>query len=340
MKPGRLPVLLPVLLLLCGCTAPSPPEAPRSAVFFAMDTVMELSVYGGGEEALEEASALVERLEGLFSATDAASEVYAANHSGGAPVPVSDDTARLVEQALALCGDTDGALDISIYPAVGAWGFPTGAYQVPEADVLAALLERVDYRRISLEDGLLTVPAGMEIDLGAVAKGYAGDRIQEQLRQAGVSSALLNLGGNLYALGTKPDGSPWRLAVRDPEGGGYAGIIEAADKAVVTSGGYERYFEEEGVRYWHILDPADGLPARSGLASATVVSGSGVQGDALSTALFVMGREKAVAYWRERRDFDFVLIGEDGAVTVSEGLADCFSLYGAWASHPLEVARG
>lgn len=348
MKTARLLPLLLAALLLSGCTqgAAAVPSAPElggeehSAVLLAMDTVMELTTYdGAGEEALEQASALITRLDELLSTTSEGSEIYAANHSGGVPVPLSEDTAQLLGQALELCGDTGGTLDVSIYPVVRTWGFTTGEYQVPGEDALSALLEQVDYRRVSLEDGLLTVPDGMEIDLGAVAKGYTSDQILEIFRQAGVTSAKINLGGNLHVLGAKTDGSLWRLAVRDPEGDGYAGIVDVADKAVITSGGYERYFEEDGVRYWHIIDPSTGYPARNGLISVTIVSDTGTLGDALSTALFVMGRERAVEYWRDRGDFDFILIEENGAVTISEGLEDSFSLYGEWTSHTLEVAH-
>ncbi|MDE6901001.1 MAG: FAD:protein FMN transferase, partial [Oscillospiraceae bacterium] len=139
-------------------------------------------------------------------------------------------------------------------------------------------------------------------------------------------------------LGARPDGSPWRVAVQAPEGG-YAGALEIADKAVITSGGYQRYFEQDGVTYCHIIDPATGRPARTGLASVTVVADRGVRGDGLSTALFVMGRERAEAYWREHPGFDFILLGEDGTAAITEGLEDCFSLCGAWEDRPLEIIR-
>lgn len=360
MKRARLLSILLAILLLAGCNQFEPSADPdvsagdpvntsadasagveeHETVLFAMDTVMELTTYdGAGEEALEQASELISRLEGLLSTTDESSEIYAVNHSGGLPVSLSDDAAQLVEQALSLCGDTGGALDISIYPVVRTWGFTTGEYQVPDEDTLTGLLELVDYARISLEDNVLTVPGGMEIDLGAVAKGYTGDRIMEIFRQAGVTSAFVNLGGNIHTLGGKIDGTPWRLAIQDPNGDGFAGVVEVENKAVITSGGYERYFEADGVRYWHIIDPVTGCPAQSGLISATIVADSGVMGDALSTALFVMGREGAVDYWRSRGGFDFILLGEDGTVTITEGIENSFSLFGDWAGHELEVIR-
>ena len=347
MKSSRLLcALLAVLVLLCGCEKePPPPEEPAEeeshiATLLAMDTVMKLTVYGpDGQTAADRASARIEELEALLSVTDEGSEIFAANHSEGAAVPVSSDTAALLRKALELCGASEGTLDVTVYPVVRAWGFTTGNYRVPEAGELRELLDRVDYNRVSLAGGPLTLPAGTEIDLGAVAKGYAGDQVMASLKAQGVSSAIIELGGNVQALGSKPDGSPWRVAVHAPDGSGYAGVLEIRDQAVVTSGGYERYFEEDGETYWHIIDPATGYPAKSGLASVTVVSGSGVEADALSTSLFVMGRERAAEYWRAHGGFQCILISEDGSVAVTEGLEDSFSLYGSWSGRPLEVIR-
>lgn len=328
--------LLPAVLLLCACGADA---ASHTASFLAMDTLMELTVCGrDGEAALTACEDRVRELEGLLSVTDGGSDIYRANHSGGDPVTVSPDTADLLREALALCADTGGALDVTVYPIVKAWGFTGDAYQVPSDETIAALLENVDYRRVALSGGVLTLPAGMELDLGAVAKGYAGDSLLSLLRERGVSSAILELGGSVHALGSRPDGSPWRIAVQDPEGEGYAGALEVRDLSVVTSGGYQRYFVgEDGEIWWHIMDPATGRPARSGAISVTVVSDSGTVCDALSTALFVMGPERSAEYWRARRDFDYVLLGEDGTAQVTEGLADSFSLLGGWAGRTLEV---
>ena len=337
MKVTKITALFLALLLLCSC---APGAEEHSATIFAMDTVMGITVYGPqGKEAADAASGRIRELEKLFSVTDPNSDIYAANHSGGAPVEVSDDTAVLLSRALELCSSTGGALDVTIYPVVKAWGFTTGEYRVPEDGTLSVLLEQVDYSRITLEGHTLTVPDGMELDLGAVAKGWTGDQVAALLADAGVTSAKLELGGNIHLVGAKPDGSPWRIAVRDPSGESYAGIVEVTDKAVVTSGGYERYFEADGITYWHIMDPADGRPARSGLVSATVVSDSGVQADALSTALFVLGAEGAADYWREHRDFDFILLGEDGTVTVTEGIAGSFTLCGDWEGHQAEIVK-
>ena len=321
----RLLLLLLLPALLCGCAFPgrSGPELHTSTLL-AMDTVMELRVYGGSEALLERAEQRIQALEGLLSVTNPDSELYQLNQTGSAQL--SPDTAALLERGLELCRETEGALDISIYPVVRAWGFTTGDYRVPEEEELASLLARVDYSKINLTpSGAVSVPEGMELDLGGVAKGYTGDRVVELLREAGVTSALLSLGGNVQTLGTKPDSSDWSVAIRAPEGEGYLGVLSVSDQAVVTSGGYERYFEgEDGTVYWHIMDPATGRPSRSGLISVTVVGEEGVYCDALSTALFVMGEEKAVAFWRSHRDFEMFLVTEDGRLLVSAGLAEQF----------------
>ena len=325
-----------LLLLLTGCSA----SEPCRRELMAMDTFMTLSVYAqspaAGEALLEEAAGEIRRLEGLLSVTDPGSEIYQVNHGGA--VSLSEPVRELLEKALELCRETGGALDVTVYPAVRAWGFTTGEYRVPEEAELSALVERVDYGRVSLDGDRLALPEGVELDLGSVGKGWTGDRLTALFREAGVSSAIMELGGNVQALGTKPDGAPWRVAVQAP-GGGYAGVLEIVDKAVVTSGGYQRYFEQDGETYIHIIDPATGRPARTGLASVTIVADSGLQGDGLSTALFVMGREKAEAFWRGNPEFDFILLGEDGTAAITEGLEECFSLYGGWEGRPLEIIR-
>mgnify|MGYP005955586351 CR=1 FL=1 len=322
-------ILAPLLSLTLLTACRSQPEA-HSVQFFAMDTVMTVSAWGGGgQEAAEQARDVVDRLDALLSVTDETSELYAANHSGGRPVSLSPETAQVLEQALDLCRDSRGALDITLYPVVKAWGFTTDSCTVPDDAALIELLERVDWTRVSLEEDVLTLPAGMELDLGAVAKGFAADRAAESLRAAGVSSALLDLGGNIQAVGSRPDGSPWRVAVQDPDGG-WLGVLEVADQAVVTSGGYQRYFEEDGERYWHILDPATGRPARSGLTSATAVGPGGAVCDGLSTTLFVLGLEESVDLWRQQGDFEFLLLTEEGELYLSSGLADAFTPEAAW----------
>ena len=347
MRYGRaLAALLGAALLLtlaaCGPTggeaggetaspgAQSQEPQPETRTVLAMDTVMELKAYGDqASEGLARAEEEIVRLEGLFSATREDSEVWAINHAGGIPTLVSQETGELLELSAQLGERTGGALDITVYPVVQAWGFTTGNYRVPEDGELEALLDKVDYTAVVYDRraGTVTLPEGMELDLGSLGKGYAGTQAAKAMRQAGVTSALLNLGGNVQAIGNKPDGSPWRVAVKDPnQEEGYLGIVELTDQAAVTSGGYERYFEENGQRYWHIMDPATGRPADSGLLSVTVIGADGAQCDGLSTAFFVMGKEAALEYWRTWGGFELVLVEESGTVTVTEGLSSSFTL--------------
>ena len=329
---GRLWKKLAALLLagvLTGCSAPAEEmQQPVERSLFAMNTYMTFTAYGeDAQAALQEAEECIQQVEGLWSVTDEDSEIYQANHSGGQPVTVSEETAEIISFALEMAQRTGGALDPTIYPVLTAWGFTTDSKQVPSQQQIAQLLEQVGYDRIRLNGTELTVPDGMELDLGAVGKGYTADLVTEILRRHGVSSALISLGGNIQAIGSRPDGSDWRLGIRAPWESGNLGVLTVSDAAVVTSGGYENYFDDEqGNIYWHILDPSTGYPADSGLQSVTIVGREGKMCDALSTALFVMGAQSAEQYWRENGGFEMLLVTDSGEILITEGIAENFTL--------------
>lgn len=329
---GRLWKKLAALLLagvLTGCSAPAEEmQQPVERSLFAMNTYMTFTVYGeDAQAALQEAEECIQQVEGLWSVTDKDSEIYQANHSGGQPVTVSEETAEIISFALEMAQRTGGALDPTIYPVLTAWGFTTDSKQVPSQQQIAQLLEQVGYDRIQLNGSELTVPDGMELDLGAVGKGYTADLVTEILRRHGVTSALISLGGNIQAIGSRPDGSDWRLGIRAPWESGNLGVLTVSDAAVVTSGGYENYFDDEqGNIYWHILDPSTGYPADSGLQSVTIVGREGKMCDALSTALFVMGAQSAEQYWRENGGFEMLLVTDSGEILITEGIAEDFTL--------------
>ena len=318
--------LAAVMLLLSGCDEKQNDASLKSSVsFFAMDTYITVTAYGeNAERAANASKERIETLEKLWSITDCESEIYHANSTGQAEL--SSETAELVRYALERCRETKGALDITLYPVVSAWGFTKEEHRVPSDAELTALLENVGYDRITLDGNTLTVPDGMQIDLGAVGKGYAGDLAVQELKANGITSALLDLGGNIQTIGAKPDGSPWKIGVRSPYGDGSFATVSVKDKAVITSGGYERYFEENGEVYWHILDPKTGKSSHSGLVSVTVIGDEGRLCDALSTSLFVMGIDRAEQLWKERKDFDFIAVSEKGDIYITEGIKNDFEL--------------
>lgn len=294
---------------------------------FAMDTYLTVTAYGEyGEEAVDAAEEEILRLDTLLSTGDEDSEIAKINLKHGGSL--SKDTEYLIDRSQELYKSTDGAFDIAIYPVMEAWGFTTRDYRVPGQEELEELLKETDLSELQLDTEAHTVsmPENMEIDLGGIAKGYTSARLMDLYREHGVTSGMVNLGGNVQVLGTKPDGSLWRVAVQSPdEEWDYLGIVSIQDKAVITSGGYERYFEEDGVTYHHIIDPATGYPADSGLTSVTVVSVDGTLADGLSTSLFIMGAEKAEAYWRDHtEEFDMILLTDGKELLVTEGLEDSF----------------
>nr|WP_243106058.1 FAD:protein FMN transferase [Butyricicoccus sp. OF13-6] len=186
----------------------------------------------------------------------------------------------------------------------------------------------MDYKQVQQNGSDVSIPADVQVDLGGIAKGYTSDRIMQVFADNGVTSGIVSLGGNVQVLGCKPDGSKWRVAVQDPndEGENFA-VVEIADEAVITSGGYQRYFEEDGATYHHIIDPRTGYPADSGVISSTIISHDGTLADGLSTSLFIMGVDDALDYWRAHSDeFDAILMDENGAVYVTDGIADRCSL--------------
>ena len=317
------------LLALAGCErAPEPVESTT----FAMDTVMNFTLYGEKKQAVDTVKPLlaggVSALEKILSATEEGSDIARLNRRGAGGVGA--ETAEVLAKALELCEATGGALDITAYPAVKAWGFTQEEHRVPSPAELEALAEKIDYTAVKLEGDAVALPEGVEMDLGAVAKGWAGDLLAEVVRANGISSALLDLGqSTIAAVGAKPDGSPWRIGVVDPaRPGAYFAVVELEDMAMGTSGGYQRYFEQDGEIYWHILDPETAAPARSGLASVTVASPSAFLCDGLSTALFVMGLEDGAQFWRDHPELDFeaVFVTEDGEIYRTAGLEGRFSL--------------
>ncbi len=302
------------------------PSAQRDV--FAMDAYMSLTAYGANSKvAIDQSIEEITRLDELFSVSIKDSEIALANE--GNTVLLSNETEELIEQALNIEQATDGAFTITLYPFMGEWGFTTQEYRVPSSKKTDQLLNSVGGKHVHLDtdSNTLSLDKGTGIDLGGIAKGYLGDRLREIMKEQRVSSAIVSLGGSTVELiGSKIDGQPWRIGIMDPDDNQETiGAVAVTDCVVDTSGGYQRFFEEDGEIYWHILDPNTGKPAKSGLSSVTIIGNDGATGDALSTALFVMGCDDAIAYWRNHSDeFEAVLVEEDGSITITEGLQGCF----------------
>ena len=315
---------------------------------FAMDTYMTFSAYGeDAEAALDEAEEEILRLDQLLAAESEDSEVAQLNQNGGGQL--SEETAYLIERSIALNQETDGAFEITVYPVKQAWGFTDENYRIPSDEELAELLPLVGSDQLDLDVENKTVTykkEGMKIDLGGITKGYASSRLTDIFMKHDVQG-MINLGGNVQVYGPKPDGSDWRVAIQAPErteentlpwlsqaasgsaslaGLDYIGVLETNSQAVITSGGYERYFEKDGVYYHHIIDPKTGYPSDADLVSVTIVSEDGTLADGLSTSMFVLGLDRASEIWRAHSDeFDMILMDTEGQLYATEGIKDQFT---------------
>ena len=313
-------------LAACGGGKEVPGE---TRTVYTMDTVMTLTAYGeSSAAALDAAEETLLALDAKLDRHKESSLVSALNRDG-----TVDDTelAALTGTALRVGTLSDGAFDPTVAPLLDAWDFTGDAPRVPTETELASLLACVGLENITVEGSTITLQNGAQLDLGGIAKGYAGDQVRTVLAERGIESAVIDLGGDVGLLGKKPDGSDWRIAVKDPaEPSRFLGVLTAADTFVVTSGIYERGFEENGVRYHHILDPKTGRPAESGLVSVTVVCTDGAWADALSTACFVLGEGKSLAL-RETlaaekgSRIELIFVTDDGRVRYTEGLAERFA---------------
>lgn len=307
-------------LCLTGCA----PAAPLSGSGLYLDTAITITLYDTRDPSVLEACfQQIADLESLLSRTVEGSDVWNINHAGGEAVEVAEETAELIRTALDYADKTGGALDISVAPASRLWDFKAESPSLPDEEELAQAASHIDWTKIELQGCTVRLAdPKMELDLGAVAKGYIADRVAQSLREQGVESALLDFGGNIVALGGK-EGRDWTIGIRSPQDGeALAAAVAVRDCSVVTSGTYERGFDLGGVRYHHILDPQTGWPVDNGLASVTILSARSVDGDALSTACFVLGEEKGMALVEELDGVEALFIREDGTSIRSSGFPE------------------
>lgn len=310
---------------LSGCANRTEPEKTESEKvqreIFAMDTIMDITIYGENAGAvMNQATERIHKYESLFSVNKEDSDISRINSSDGEAVRVSPETYELIQKSVNISEETEGLFDISVYPLVKAWGFTTEKYRIPTERERRNCINQIDYKKIRLlSDSRVQIERGMQIDLGAAAKGYLSQKLMELFRQNKIASAIVSLGGNVQTIGIKEDGSSYHIGITDPsDGSSLYGTLDVRDKAVVTSGIYQRYFTENGKSYHHIMDKRTGMPAENTLASVTVITEDGTKADGLATALYVMGEEKAVEYQKGHSEIELILIRKDGTFWQSE----------------------
>jgi len=306
---------------MTACNQSKPLKESR----FLLDTIVEITIYDKSSQKLfNELFDEIQSMESRYSRYMEDSEVSRINNNPGTYVSVSDDTFELIEKSLYFSSISNGLYDVSIGPLVDLWGISRENPKVPSQAEIDSAKEKIDYRKIMInkENKTVSIAGGMSLDTGAIAKGFITDRLAAVLREKNIDSAILNLGGNLYLHGSKPDGSLWTIGIRDPFGmqGDYIATVSLKDMSIVTSGIYERFFEEDGKRYHHILNPKTGYPEDNELASVSVISPSSTMCDGLSTTCFLLGLDGGMELIESLDDVEAVMITKDKKIYLSGGL--------------------
>ncbi len=308
----KLLLICMVSCLLSGCNFKA--QEPISKTGFYFDTVINITIYDSTDETLlEQCFAHCEELENLLSRTIPTSDIARINSAAGTPVTASDTTIELLKRGIYYGELTDGAFDITIAPLSDVWNFKDNTGVLPTDHAIAEALSHISYKNIQIEGNtvILKDPEAA-IDLGGIAKGYIADVLKEFLQKEGVESALIDLGGNILTLGTKPDGTSFHIGIKKPfDTQEIITSVSVSDSSVVTSGSYERFFEVDGVKYHHILDTKNGYPVSADLLSVTILSEKSIDGDALSTSCFALGLVKGKALIDSLDGVEAIFITED-----------------------------
>jgi thiamine biosynthesis lipoprotein len=290
---------------------------------FYLDTVITITAYGTDDSTvIDDCFSLIGDYEAMLSRTMEGSDIWNVNHSGGEPVTVSEETADLIELALDYSELSGDAFDISLAPYSILWDFQNNTGTIPSEEEIEEAGSHTGLDNLTIDGTTVTLAdPDAAIDLGGIAKGYIADRVKDLLLSEGIESALINLGGNVLTVGSKVDGSDWRIGIREPfaDASDLAAVVSVNDKSVVTSGTYERYFEVDGVIYHHILDPQTGYPIQNSLDSVTILSDSSADGDALSTTCFVLGLEDGMELIESLDEIEAMFITKDGELHYSSG---------------------
>ncbi len=301
-------------------------ENPMTGTAIFLDTVVTLTIYGSNESSLlDECYDLLDQYEHLFSRTIEGSDVWNINHSDGVPVEVSEETALLIDKAQSYSDLTEGAFDITIAPVLDLWDVQNNPGILPSSEEINSALSHVDSSLVLLSGTTVTLlDPQAEIDLGGIAKGYIADCLAAYLEEKGITSALINLGGDVHLLGSKPDGNDWNIGIQKPFGerDELISVISCSGKSVITSGTYERYFVLDDVIYHHIMDPKTGAPVQNELTSVSIISDNSMEGDILSTACLVLGLNKGMDLIESMEGYEALFITEDMTTYRSSGFPE------------------
>ena len=314
-------VLTASALLLTGCSgAKSSTQTDQDLTYTDMlfDTVIKIQILDPADESiLDGLKKLCEKYDTMFSATNTDSELYKLNHANGQPFTVSSETANLIQEGIHYSELSGGAFDLTIEPVSALWDFKADKPTVPSSDAIAQAVSHVDYTKVDIQDNTVTLEdPEASIDLGAIAKGYIADQVKTYLKKQGIKHAIINLGGNVDVIGTKPDGSKYNIGIQKPfdESGEAITSVQLKDQTVVTSGIYERYFKKNGKLYHHILDPRTGYPCENNLYSVSIITDSSTKADALSTTCFLLGYEKGMELIQSMDGVEAIFITDDEKV--------------------------
>ncbi len=318
-------------VVLAGCGKSKTPV--QSETSFLMDTVATISIYDKKDkDIINQAFKRTTEVEDLMSKTIAKSDISNINKNAGEKgVKVSEETYNIIKKALEIAEKTDGAFDPSIGPLVELWNIKETEDRnwIPTEEEIEAAKTLVNYKDVELSNGeVKLLKKGMKLDLGGIAKGYGADEVRKVLEANKVESAIIDLGGNIFAMGSKYNDEPWNIGIKNPDSSesDYIGIVGVEDKTVVTSGGYERYFKIGDEIYHHIIEPETGYPAKSEFKSVTIVGDNSMLADALSTSIYILGLEKGKELISSIKDVDVIFLTTDDIVYVSKGLKDNFVL--------------
>lgn len=324
-------LILIILVSFAGCGLRK--SKPVQTQEFALGTIINQQVYGpNAQKATDEVSARIKKLDALWTINQPGGDINKLNRNAGQGyVKLKPETIDLLNQARRISDLSGGsAFDITVAPLVKAWGIGTDHAGIPSDEVINKLVGLVDYRDVHVDQATGSASLarmGQMVDLGGIAKGYIGDQVRDIYKKNGITSAFANLGGNVVVMGTKPDGTPWKVGIQNPrsQNGEIVGVVDVVDKAVVTSGDYQRYFVKNGKRYCHILNPKTGYPADSGLMSVTIIAASSTDADGMSKA-YVLGLDQGLELVRRYSKAEAIFITNDKKIYVTPGLNGRFHL--------------